>query len=91
MNKLIDLFNCGNIFKHSNKKAIVLSISKFDDIYFKMIPLFNKYKIKGVKYLDYEDFCKAGEIIRKGDHLKLEGLEKIQIIKSEMNRAKVYK
>lgn len=88
INKLRDSFNCGNVFKHSNKKAIVLSISKFDDIYFKMIPLFNKYKIKGVKYLDYKDFCKAGEIIRKGDHLKLEGLEKIRKIKLGMNRAR---
>jgi hypothetical protein len=66
MNKLKDLIHCGNIFKHSNGKDIIISISKFDTIYNKIIPLFNKYEIIGIKSLDYQDFCRTAEIIKKG-------------------------
>lgn len=38
---------------------MTLSIYKFQDIYTKIIPLFRKYKIKGIKWLDFEDFCKT--------------------------------
>jgi len=63
-------------------------VAKFEDIYKKIIPVFNKYKIMGVKYKDFEDFCKVAEIIKKGDHLTLEGLEEIKKIKSGMNKSR---
>lgn len=89
-NNIKKTLNCGNIFKHSTKNIIVLSISKFEDIYYKMIPLFNKYKIIGIKSLDYLDFCLAGELINKKDHLTKEGLEKIRKIKFNMNRNRTH-
>jgi hypothetical protein len=46
-----------------------------------MIPLFNKYKIIGVKLLDYLDFCLAAKLVNKKAHLTLEGLEEIKKIK----------
>jgi len=82
--KLSEFLKCGFVTKHSDK-AIVLIISKFNKIYYNMIPMFNKYSIKGIKSLDYKDFCKIAEIIKNKYHLTLEGLEKIRKIKSNMN------
>ena len=84
MNHLIKVLGCGNIYY--NKAIVDLIVSNFNDIYDKIIPLFNEYKIEGVKYLDFEYFCKVAELVNKGAHLTLEGLEEIREIKSKMNK-----
>jgi len=81
---------CGNIIKRSTRNIIVLSIYKFEDTYYKMIPLFKEYRIEGIKALDFQDFVLAAEIIKKKDHLTLEGLEEIRKIRSNMNRSRVW-
>ena len=86
MNNLINVLDCGYIFKHPNKNLVTYIITKFEDVSEKIIPLFNQYKIEGVKTLDFEDFKRAAEIVKKKDHLKLEGLEEIKLIKSRMNK-----
>ena len=79
---------CGNTFKYSNEDFIRLRVRNFKDIYHKIIPLFKKYKIEGIKYLDFQDFCEVAELINKKAHLTLEGYEQIKIIKSRMNKAR---
>jgi hypothetical protein len=86
MNYLISILGCGKVLPHSNGKAVNLSISKFDDIYYKIIPLLNKYKIGGIKLLDFKYFSEASELINKKAHLTLEGLKQIKEIKFKMNR-----
>jgi hypothetical protein len=89
MNKLMNNLECGFITTHS-KDAIVLVISAFKNINNNIIPIFNKYKIKGIKSLDFQDFCKAAEIMNKKAHLTSDGLEQIKQIKSNMNKGRVY-
>lgn len=84
MNNIVDTLKCGTVYKHS-KNAVVLTVSKFEDINNKLIPLFNKHKIEGVKALDFGDFKKVAELINKKAHLTFEGLKLIQEIKSRMN------
>lgn len=86
MNYLISIIGCGNVLQHSNVNAVILSISKFEDIYSKVIPMLHKYKIGGIKLLDFQDFCEAAELNNKKAHLTLEGLEQIRVIKFRMNR-----
>jgi LAGLIDADG endonuclease len=62
MDALRSTLNCGIVSKHSNN-AVILTIYRFKDIYNKIIPLFNEYKIRGVKTLDFQEFCKIAEII----------------------------
>lgn len=88
INKIKNYFNCGYVIKYLNKNAVDLRISNFEDIYYKIIPLFNKYKIRGTKSLDFQDFCIVVEIIKRKGHLTLEGLKEIQVIKSKMNKAR---
>jgi LAGLIDADG endonuclease len=85
-NRIKKILGCGYIYKHPKINIIDLIISKVEDIYYKMIPLFNKHKVIGVKSLDYLDFCLAAELINKKAHLTLEGLEEIRKIKLRMNK-----
>lgn len=55
MNNLITSLGCGNICKSSNRKVVTFYVAKFEDINIKIIPLFNEYKIRGVKALDFKD------------------------------------
>lgn len=66
-------------------------VSRYSDISEKIIPLFNKYPIAGVKLLDFADFCKVAELMKAGQHLTKEGLAEIKLIKAGMNsgRAKL--
>lgn len=90
MNKLVDSLDCGKVTNHSNGRAVVFRVSKFEDIINKIIPLFNQYNIEGIKALDYDDFCKAARLIEKKIHLTPEGLEQIQKIKLGMNRGRTF-
>jgi LAGLIDADG endonuclease len=90
INSLINILGCGKISEPINRYMVILRISKFQDIHSKIIPLLAKYKIKGIKSLDFEDFCKVAELVNKGVHLTTEGLEKIRIIKSGMNKSRVH-
>jgi len=86
MNNIKNVLSCGFITKYSKRNTIVLKISNFEDVYYKIIPIFNKHKIIGVKLLDYLDFCLAAELVNKKAHLTLEGIEEIRKIKSRMNK-----
>jgi uncharacterized protein involved in tellurium resistance len=41
-----------------------------------------------VKALDFKDFCEIAELINKKDHLTVEGLNKINKIKENMNKGR---
>ena len=85
MRSLIEYLGCGNLqFKGENKVNFV--IRKYSDLTDKIIPLFEKYPIKGEKLKDFRDFSQVAELMRTKSHLTLEGLEKIRKLKSGMNR-----
>lgn len=54
----------------------------------KLIPLFQKYPIHGVKYENFKDFCKIVELMNSNAHRTPEGLENIRLIKAGMNRGR---
>ena len=53
MSSLIEYFNCGNVYR--NKNTFEFRVIKFDDIIDKILPLFKKYPVLGVKFKDFED------------------------------------
>ena len=85
MNNIKNTLGLGSIYKYSYENTVCLQIFKFEDIYFKIIPLFKKYNIQGVKALNFQDFCEAAELINNKIHITTEGLEKIRLIKFRMN------
>ena len=89
MERLVNSLKCGAVHVHS-ENSVLYQISKFEDIYSNIIPLFNKYPIKGVKTLDFKDLVKAAELIKVKGHLTNEGLERIRLIKLKMNAGRIY-
>jgi len=87
MKSLIVYFGCGNIYK-SNDAAFVYQVSKFSDIYDKIIPFFNKHQIQGVKLMDYLDWCQVAELMKNKAHTPpgQKGLENINQIKARINK-----
>lgn len=49
----------------------------------------DKYPLLTKKYNDYKDWCIVYDLILKGEHLTLEGKEKIKKIKSKMNSKRI--
>ena len=68
----------------------MFEVSKFNDIWEKIIPFLQKTPIMGVKELEFKEWCLAAEIIKTKKHLTQEGLEEIQQIKSGMNTRREY-
>nr|YP_010893082.1 hypothetical protein Q6C72_mgp13 [Paraisaria heteropoda]WJR82520.1 hypothetical protein [Paraisaria heteropoda] len=56
----------GNFYYHNKeKKAVIFVVRKFEDINSKIIPFFNKYRIKGVKYKYFKAWSEAAKLIEK--------------------------
>lgn len=93
---IISNLGCGKVELVLKQSAVYFVVVKFEDIVKKVIPLFDKYPIKGVKALDYNDFKKVVNILacaacfreakqKTKQHLTEQGLLKIKDIKQEMN------
>ena len=85
MKSLISTLKCGRIELVLKQSAVYFVVTKFKDIFEKIIPLFDKSYIKGVKESDYKDFKKVAMIIQDKQHLSEAGLSNIKSIKSNMN------
>lgn len=84
---LVNSLGCGSIYKH--RDTFDLKVTKILDIENKIIPLFHKYPILGVKSQDFADFCLVFKLIKSEAHLTKEGLEKIRQIKMGTNLKRV--
>lgn len=92
MTNLAQYLGCGRYVPRSKKGATShigdFLCTKFDDIYDTLIPFFKKYPVVGVKSKDFQDWCLIAEIVKNGDHLTREGLDKIIKIKAGMNKGR---
>src|SRR5277367_1543412 len=86
MKNIIDYLGCGNIY--IGPMVVDYKISKINDLIDKIFPFFDKYRIVGMKSLDYQDLKKISILIKNGDHLTDEGLYKIKQIKAGINKAR---
>jgi hypothetical protein len=85
---LANILGYGTIYRHISRNFATFTVSNFNDIYNKLIPMFSEHKIEGIKSLDFKDFCQAAELMSKKSHLTLEGIKEIMTIKSRMNLAR---
>ena len=53
MRLIRDFLKCGNVYK--NRTWRNFSVTKLEDIATKIIPFFEKHRIRGVKALDFKD------------------------------------
>jgi LAGLIDADG endonuclease len=86
MKSFIDYLDCGSVRKNST--WIDYTVVNYNDLIFKIVPFFDKYKIIGVKLQDYLDFKRVSELMKTKDHLTTLGLDKIKEIKKGMNKGR---
>lgn len=80
----VEFLGCGKVYLYPNLASF--NVFSFNELYTKLIPFFDKYPIKGVKFKDYLDFVKVAELVKSKAHLKKSGLDQIRDIKMNMNR-----
>jgi len=84
---LKDYFNCGDVILDSQNMShyVIRKTSNTSDL---ILPFFAKYPLQSTKSADFADFCEVANIIKNKAHLTQEGLERINRIKSGMNRGR---
>ena len=78
-------FDCGVVRpNHGDRMAYrVRGLNHFME---RIIPFFDQHSLKTKKKLDYLKFRKVILLIKNGEHLKPEGIQRIRAIASKMNR-----
>ena len=84
LESLISIFNCGRYVSKSDCGEFI--VEKFSDVRDKVIPIFEEFKLCGLKSKNFEEFKKASILINNKAHLTREGLDEIKIIKGRMNK-----
>lgn len=93
MKKLIVYFGCGKVYLRNNitTPRCDFIIQNFTDIYNKVLPHFNQYPLNNFKQLDYQDFREAILIINSKEYLTKTDLNKIRLLKENMNDSRPWK
>lgn len=86
MENIVTYLKCGYLSVRGD--IIDFKVTNFKDILEKILPIFDKYPLLGVKQKYFQAFKLAGEIIRNKEHLTEERLSKIRDIKSTMNKGR---
>lgn len=88
----VTYFECGRVVieKSSAEKggAARFLVTRFLDNNEKIIPFFQRHILRGVKFDNFQDFIKVGELMKAKDHLTPDGLEQIRVIKANMNKGR---
>ena len=82
---LISTLKCGRVELNLKQSAVYFVVTNFKDIFEKIIPLFDKHCIKGIRRSDYDDFKKVAILMQDKVHLSEQGIFNIKSIKSNMN------
>ena len=81
---LKDFFGCG-VIRKNHGTALAYRVRGQENLRDRIIPFFEKHKLKTRKRVNFEKFRKVILLIEKEEHLNPEGLEKIRKIKTSMN------
>jgi hypothetical protein len=76
------------VFLRYRENKVDFQILKFKALTDKVIPLFQRVPLQGVKSRDFTDFNKAVEIMKTKKHLTNEGLDLLHKLKVGMNRGR---
>ena len=88
MESLVIYLDCGQFTKRNNQLCVDFKTGNLNNITTKIIPFLEKYPLQSVKQYNYKNWVEASKIILNKEHLTPQGVEKIKIIKSNMNKNK---
>lgn len=91
LNAIKEQLGCGKILKDgASKYQFSPSGKKLDDLDKILMPIFKEFPLQTKKRLDAADFELVINIIKAKEHLTPEGLDKIRLIKSRINRGRKF-
>ncbi len=79
------LFGVGEIYINSSEKIIRLKVSSIKDLTEVIIPHFENYPLISQKWADFELFKRIVEILKRKEHLTIDGLQEIINIRASLN------
>jgi hypothetical protein len=88
LHNLKTYFQCGVIRKNRGDR-MVFRVRGHKNLLTKIIPFFEKHKLKSKKRVDFEKFRKIVFLLEKKTHLTPEGLQKIQQIAATINTQQI--
>lgn len=88
LRSLVSYLGCGSYYI-TNPEVGDFLVTNFLDLKNKVIPFFKEYPLLGIKSKDFQDFCKAAELVEQKKHLTEEGLDQIRKIKAGMNKGRI--
>ena len=92
LEKIHNTLNCGNVYfqkeqRKNHTQCYRYSVSAWRDIESILIPFFKKHKLQTAsKSKSFASFCQIADLVKQGEHLTVEGIEKIRILKQNMNK-----
>lgn len=95
LEKIQQRLSCGRIVelnyeRYGWKPHVKYVVKCQKDIFFKVIPFFKRFPLQGKKGKDFQLFCQAAEIFKKGEHLTNEGVDKLLKIREFMNERRPF-
>lgn len=79
---LVSYFRCG-VVRRNHEDRYCFRVRKLDDLYQIILPFFEKHQLKTMKKVDFLKFRRVVRMMQTGEHLTMEGLEKIRKIKAK--------
>jgi len=87
MESIVKYLDCGKVYNRNSTPAVDFRVYNLDTVSSKVIPFFLEYKLQSVKSLDFDLFREACVLLLNGEHRTPSGLEKINNLKSNMNKS----
>ena len=90
---LVHLFGCGRVYvnhRRDNHREDLyrFHVSRFSDLQETIVPFFRKYQLRTAKRIDFAKFAKVIDLMSKGKHRTISGIQEIAEIAETMNRRK---
>lgn len=76
-----EYFGCGSCYV--NRETVSYNVYDLYDNYNKIHAFFSEYPVLGHKYRQYSLWIQAMDIVRSGEHVTQEGLEKVLELKKK--------
>ena len=95
LEEIKNFFGCGNVFinrrsDNHHEHLYRFCIRSVKELRNKIIPFFERYKLRTAKQKDFHKFKRVLDLMEKGVHLNERGIEKIRNIAHTMNRKGIH-
>ena len=87
LRSFVNYFGCGKYYRLDGvQRRGDFTVTRLDDILKKINPFFMNYTILCTKAKSFQYWREASELLLQKEHLNLEGLERIRMIKTNINK-----